>query len=93
MKQEAMAAALAELSKKARVEAEKNKKQEAAVAKTPKKTEQRDAAKSKKAEAAKKEATEKDCWHWAALKRAALDRRRRRLRPKPGDDLVLSDSD
>ena len=84
---------LAELSKKATIKAEKTEKQEVAAAKSPKKTEQQDAVKSKNALAAKKEATVKDCGHWVALKRAALDRVRRRLRPKPGDDLVLSDTD
>ena len=84
---------LAELSKKATIKVEKTEKQEVAASKSPKKTEQQDAVKSKNALAAKKEATVKDCGHWVALKRAALDRVRRRLRPKPGDDLVLSDSD
>ena len=65
LKQEAMAEALAELSKKGSIEHEK--KQEA-----------------KKQEA--KKAQER-----VALKAAAVDRRRRRLRPKPGDDLLLSD--
>ena len=71
---------LAELFKKARIKAERTEKQEVAAAKSPKKTEQQDAVKSENVLAAKKEATVKDCGHWVALKRAALDRVRRRLR-------------
>ena len=66
LKQEAMAEALAELSKKGITEHEK--KQEA-----------------------KKKLEAKKAQEWVALKAAAVDRRRRRLRPKPGDDLLLSD--
>ena len=60
---------------------------------TAKKKKMREAQAAALAEAEKKKSEQRDAASWAALKRAALDRVRHRLHPKPGDDLVLSDSD